>query len=105
MDHGQEETQGGAALRKWVQAAPGRSFVRLADLLGVTTQSVYEWRRGITRPGRDNRERIEALTGIRQTVWMTEEERSAARSSAAILRRLKAARKAGARGSSAAHRP
>lgn len=75
-----EESRGGRALRKWIEDdRGGRSYKGLAEKLGVTTQSLWEWRVGLSTPDSRNRELIEAATGIAPSVWESAEEKRAMR--------------------------
>lgn len=87
------ETAGGKALRKWVTGGEGRSFKGLAEALGVSYQTVYDWRRGEQTPTDAHRALIQALTGVEPSLWTTAKQRKAARN---LQARIANARKMGA---------
>lgn len=65
-------------LREAMSPPPRMTQGKLAEDLGVTAQAVSNWCSGRARPEPKHRKRIEELTGIPRTAWMTDEEREAA---------------------------
>jgi len=60
-------------LREWIAASDG-NLASLAKRLDVTTQAVWNWVNGVSRPSPANRDAIEHITGIHRREWLTPEE-------------------------------
>lgn len=65
-----------AAERLRSYLTPQITSAELARKLGVSQQLVYNWTHGLGRPDIELREKIEELTGVPASTWLTENERS-----------------------------
>lgn len=94
MAKAKELVRGGLAIKRWVDGGrklhPRRSWQRLADTIGVSYQTLYDWARGTFSPRPEHRELLRIWAGIAPEVWETSEERARTRENAKRLRDARA---------------